>query len=60
MALYMIQDPDRPMYVMAGSMGDAVKKWQQFVALEDGLEFDDVEEPNGVSFLVEDYDCILE
>jgi len=60
MSLYFIQNTDRSMYVKADSMGDAVKKWQEIVAIEKEMGFDEVEEPQGIRFLAPDDECVLE
>ena len=54
MALYLVQDADRPMYVKADSMGEAVKRWQEVVAIENEMAFNEVEEPQGISYIVPD------
>lgn len=46
--LYLIQDPDRPMHVVAGSWENALFKWKQFIAAENDMKPCDVEQPQGI------------
>jgi hypothetical protein len=46
------------MYVVGKSWVDALAKWKQFVAVENEMDADDVEEPNGIALVCE-YDELI-
>lgn len=54
MNLYHVQDGDRPMYVVAQTYGDAVRRWQAQIGIEN--ECGDAEEPKGVALIAEGSD----
>ncbi len=60
MPLYLVQDSDRPIYVFASSMSDAVFKWQTAVAKENDDTVEGIGEPTGVTFLCSDYELIID
>lgn len=61
MAMYRIQDADRPALVHATSYGEAVDKWKRACASEDDeLTPEQVEDPAGVECVCDDTDLILE
>lgn len=51
MAIYLVKDSDRPMWVRADSFGEAVNKWKALVADENAEALTDVDEPRGVEFV---------
>lgn len=51
MNIYHIQDPDRPMWVVAPTYNDALWRWKTVIADENGCTFDDVEDPQGMAFI---------
>ena len=57
--LYLVQDGDRPMYVVAENWIGAIDEWKQFVAKDNEMSVEEIEEPDGVSLLSEHYDLIL-
>lgn len=57
--LYHVQDDDRPMYVIAESYGEAVKKWKEFVAEENELNIEEIDDPSGVLAICREDDLIL-
>lgn len=56
--LYLIQDPDRPMHVVAESWTQAVTKWKQLVAVENDLKPEEVDEPHGIALIAETGDLL--
>ena len=57
MKLYHIQDPDRPMYVVAANWQDALSRWKSHIREEnDGEEGD---EPSGITIIAEEDDLII-
>ena len=51
MELYLIQDDDRPVYVMAFNLSSAIRKWRILISAENDIDIEDVAEPKGVSFV---------
>lgn len=56
--LYLIQDPDRPMHVVADSWTQAVFKWKQLVALENEMKPEEVDEPQGIALIAQTNDLL--
>ena len=46
MSLFLVQDDDRPMWVIALSYTEAVRKWRELIAEENGLAEVDVGRPD--------------
>jgi hypothetical protein len=62
MPLYHVQDADRPLWVIATSMADAVSTWKDQIVYEDPENYpkpEDVEEPQGVTLICGVDDLIL-
>ena len=59
MPLYMVQDNERPLYVVGKDYGQAEYIWRKIIAKENDLKIDEVESPNGISFICEDTDLVL-
>ena len=57
--LYHVQDADRPMWVVAGTYGDAVEIWKRHIAPENKCLPADIEDPLGISLVCEANDLIL-
>lgn len=49
--LYLIQDQDRPCYVVAYDWADALEKWKLQMGRENDIPPTEVEEPQGISFV---------
>lgn len=52
--LYLIQDSDRPMHVLAKNWNEALEKWKTLICEENsdqGWSPDDVEEPHGIQLV---------
>ncbi len=57
--LYMIQDDDRPMWVIARGWQDALKRWQEWIREEDPPSWEDEDpQPNGIQLIAEKDDLI--
>lgn len=56
--LYLIQDPDRTMHVVADSWTQALFKWKQLVAMENDMKPEEVEEPSGIMLVADARDFI--
>jgi hypothetical protein len=56
MPLYQVQDPDRPLYVVAKDFGDAVRKWQRIISDENN---GDTGDPQGVVLLCKDDEIVI-
>ena len=56
--LYLIQDDDRPMHVIADSWIDALERWKKFIAEENALDYTDVDEPTGIMLVCESRDLM--
>lgn len=59
MPLFHVQDPDRPMYVVAATYGEAVDRYLRLVADENELPVKDCDLPQGVQFVCDDEDLLL-
>lgn len=59
MPLFLVQDSDRPLWIVAKDYGEAESIWTDFVAKENDMKVQDVEPPQGISFICEDNDLIL-
>lgn len=59
MPLFLVQDSDRPVYVVAADYSHAVAKWQQAVADENEIPIADVGEPDGINRLCDDCELIV-
>lgn len=61
MPLFLVQDDDRPMYVVAVNWQEALKGWKEFIQKEE--EYDDEEmtdvEPTGIQLLAPDDELII-
>ena len=59
MSLYHIQDPDRPLYVVAGTYAQAVDGWRA-LATQENKDCDMTgEEPDGVALVCGDDDLLI-
>ena len=56
--IFQIQDNDRPMFVIAGSWGEAVSLWKRAIAIENECVIEEVEEPKGVALVCEEDEWI--
>jgi uncharacterized membrane protein YidH (DUF202 family) len=59
MPLYLVQDSDRPLFIIGRSYQDAVVQWKQVVAsenLDDDGRLPDIQDPDGVQKLCDDDD----
>lgn len=56
MKLYLVQDAERPMHVVATDFGDAVRRWRAQIAKENPDVDCSDEEPHGVTLLAEGTD----
>lgn len=56
--LYLIQDPDRPMHVVASSWEMALFMWKQFIAVENDIKPEEVEEPQGIAHISDSKDLL--
>jgi len=59
MPLYLVQDNDRPLYIVAKNYGEAENIWRKIIAKENDFGDDVVDAPNGISFICNDMDLIL-
>jgi hypothetical protein len=57
--LYFIQDSDRPSHVIAESWQAALDKWKRIIASENDMEFEEVEEPQGITLIADTDDIIF-
>ena len=57
--LYLIQDDDRPCYVVARGWMDAIEKWEWVMAQENEITPEEVESPNGIQLICEASELIL-
>jgi len=57
--LFLVQDSDRPMYVEADDMNEAVRIWRQRIQEENSYDDCSDECPRGVQLLESDEDSIL-
>ena len=60
MPLYNIQDADRPAWVFARGYEEAEQKWMTVIAEENGIPLDEVDPPQGISFVCENNELIIE
>ena len=58
--LFHVQDSDRPMYVVAFTYDDALSKWRRFVAREDDCGEGEIVPPDGIAFIAESDDLLIE
>lgn len=58
MALFHIQDADRPAYVVAKTYAEAERKWRAAVAAEN--DGDDGGPPQGIALMCDDRELIVE
>jgi len=58
MSLFLVQDADRPMWVIAESYAEAVRKWRELIAEENGLAEVDVDGPTGIQHICDDDEFI--
>lgn len=49
--LYLVQDSDRPMHVIASSWSEAIEKWKALVAKENEMEPAHLDEPSGIQLI---------
>lgn len=56
MPLFHVQDPDRPMWVVAMNWQEAIDRWRDVIASENDGEVGD--EPDGIQFVCDDDDLI--
>lgn len=58
--LYLVQDSDRPMHVIASSWENAIDRWEVKIRIENNMEDDDpVESPMGIFLIAEENDLII-
>jgi hypothetical protein len=57
MPLYLVQDDDRPLFVIADDFPQAISKWKKVISDEN--EGDDAE-PAGVHKLADDHELVVE
>ncbi len=60
MPLFHVQDSDCPMWVKAETYDKAVNKWKDAMAVENGIEVEEVELPKAVALVAEDDELILD
>ena len=60
MPIFLIQDNDRPMYVVARTLAHAERLWRHVVARENDMSAQDVEMPLGVAFICPDDEMIID
>jgi hypothetical protein len=58
MSLFLVQDGDRPMWVIALSFAEAVRKWRELIAEENGCAEADVAGPTGIQHICDDDEFI--
>ncbi len=60
MNLFLIQDADRPMYVVAPDWGMAVAIWEERIRRENDVPpCDSIEPPLGIQFVCDEHELIL-
>ena len=63
MNLYLVQDSDRPIYIVARDYGHAVQRWRRVIFLEnydpEADSLDDVEEPEGAQLVAKGHELLL-
>jgi len=52
--LYLVQDAERPLYVISDSWTNALEEWKRFIATDNGIDVSEVDEPRGITLLGED------
>lgn len=57
--LYLIQDADRPMWVVAASYAEALSRWTQLVAHENEQSPEEVEPCQGIQFVCNSNELLL-
>lgn len=57
--LYYIQDADSPMHVISSSWQHALRRWTEFVAVENDMLVDEVDPPKGMELVAESSDLLL-
>lgn len=60
MPLFLVQDSDRPAYVVAENWGAAILKWKAAVGPENDLPPEEMDEPRGVQLVAENNDLIVD
>ena len=62
MPLYLVQDSDRPLYIVADSWERAIGAWQQVILTENPPQGDDtaLDSPTGVQFLCHDNEIVVD
>lgn len=59
MPLYHVQDPDRPLWVVAKNYQDAIDKWKRVIAVENDDDLDAVDDPQGIAHICDDNELII-
>lgn len=62
MALYYVQDDDRPMYVVASDWQGALDAWKEVICKENEITLEDLEEtggPNGIQLICPQSEVIV-
>lgn len=59
MPLFKVQDPDRPMWIIADTFGGAIEEWNKVIAIENDIKEDEVDPPIGVEFICPDEDIVI-
>lgn len=60
MKLFYIQDPDRPVHVIAESWGQALEKWRSLVEKENpDVPSNEIDDPEGIKLVCYPEDLIL-
>ena len=57
--LYLVQDDDRPMYVLAKSWGEAIRKWMKLIVAENPGEQIEEDNASGIQLVAEANDILL-
>jgi len=60
MPLFQIQDDDRPMYIVASDLQQAVQKWREVLDCENPDDDCSGTQPQGIIFLASDDDLIAD
>ena len=57
--LFLVQDADRPMYVVADGFQDALNRWSQLIAAENNCAVDEIDMPDGIQYVASGDDFIV-
>ena len=59
MPLFLIQDDDRPMYVVDKGWKAALESWRKFIAMENEIHINEVEDPLGIQLVCKNDDLLI-